>query len=92
LDGPGRACACILPVFLGILTADSGGSLPCLCTVKFPHCKHFNDLSRFPRSSLRTRRQKKPLTQLMHLVSRKAMQNYSRAANPPNIPVKKSII
>ena len=71
-----------LPVFRN-LDVDSAVSLPCLCTVNFPHCKHFNDLS-CPPATLRTRRQKKPLTDFTHPVSRKAMQNYSRHANRPN--------
>ena len=44
------------------LDVDSAVSLPCLCTVNFPHCKHFNELSSAPRP-LPTRRQKKPPTQ-----------------------------
>ena len=50
-------CSYYLPVF-GILTWTLGSSLPCLCTVNFPHCKHFNELSFPAHETARKRRQK----------------------------------
>ena len=62
---------CILPV-LGILTRDSGGSLPCLCTVNFPHCKHFNELVLRPARPFGQGVKKNRSLNHMSLVSRKS--------------------
>ena len=50
----------------------------------FLHCKHFNDLG-LPTRTRRKGRQKNRSRNL-HLVSRKAMQNYSRYPYRQNIP------
>ena len=87
----GLAVLVSLPVFERNLDVDSGFPFPCLCTVNFLIANiSMISASRVSRP-LPKRRQKKPLTQFMHLVSRKALQNYSRRSYPPNISGRKSL-
>jgi hypothetical protein len=76
-DGrPRIAVLVLLPVF-GILTWTR--LLPSLSLhCQFPHCKHFNDLSCFPRFPAHKASKKTAHPITSRLVSRKALQNYSR--------------
>ena len=61
-------CARVSTCLRNLDGSDPAVSLPCLCTVNFPHCKHFNDLP----DRLSLRRQKNR-SRNFHLVSRKSV-------------------
>ena len=57
---------CRVSTCLRNLDVDSAVSLPCLCTVNFPHCKHFNELKMLPAHPPK-KASKKSLTQFVIL-------------------------